>query len=840
MIPPVPDDPNSEPQDADGLEIGLRAGFGPMLAVAEAGEGNSVLAELESRVGPGTRVHLRGGEPGPIATPGTGTRYQILEEIARGGMGIITRSRDNDLGRDVAMKVLQAQHADNRAMVRRFLEEAQIAGQLQHPCILQVYELGLRPDKRPYFTMKLIKGRTLAALLEERETPEDDRRRLIGIFERICQTMAYTHSRGVIHRDLKPANVMVGNFGEVQIVDWGLAKVIGREPPEPSTTTRTVGEPRQETEIRIPDADGRGTKSIAGSIMGTPAYMPPEQARGDVDQIDERSDVFALGAVLGEVLSGKPPYTGNAADALEDAKVGHLDDAWARLDACGADHELIELAKSCLSRRRRDRPANAGEVAAAVSAYVTSTDQRARTAELAAAAARAGAVQERRARRLTVALAGSILAAVILLGSGLIWNMTMRMEEMVADSQATNDQLNEAMALLTEAKETPVSEPRPWIALRAARAQVAALTGTAELDAETRDRASAFLDEFTRADSDRRMIERIENLVIEGATHEDPQSWLRLESQLRQVFRDDGIDVLSMPRSEIAARIRESDLAPQLADGLELWMGTIGYLADLGVMSYTPDEIVSWLDVLYEADPDPYRTSVREQVYSAEPDADALKLLADSPQFDTALPRTLAWLGNALMRANAVEDMDDVFRRALLLHPTDFMLNFDYALTLETARRWEEAVRYYHRALTIRPTNGGIWRRLGMALRAMGDMAGSLNSLDQSIKYQPDYAPTWVDLGLARVDHNDLPAAIAAYRRAITLDTDLAIAHCHLGRALQSGGFLSEALIELQRGHEMGIRNPRWSHPSQDWIDDCRRLLQERKTRPATPWRTPG
>ncbi len=138
MIPPGPTDPSNEPQDADGLDAALSAGFGPMLAVAEAGEGNSVLAELESRVGPGTRVHLRGGEPGPIATPGTGARYEILEEVARGGMGIITRSRDNDLGRDVAMKVLQAQHADNRAMVRRLLEEAQIAVQLQHPCILQV------------------------------------------------------------------------------------------------------------------------------------------------------------------------------------------------------------------------------------------------------------------------------------------------------------------------------------------------------------------------------------------------------------------------------------------------------------------------------------------------------------------------------------------------------------------------------------------------------------------------------------------------------------------------------------------------------------------------------
>jgi len=204
------------------------------------------------------------------------------------------------------------------------------------------------------------------------------------------------------------------------------------------------------------------------------------------------------------------------------------------------------------------------------------------------------------------------------------------------------------------------------------------------------------------------------------------------------------------------------------------------------------------------------------------------------------MPRTLAWLGNALMRANAVEAMDDLFRRALLLHPTDFMLNFDYAYALEAVERWDEAVRYYHRALTIRPKNGGIWRRLGVALRTMDDVAGSLGALDQSINYQPDYAPTWVDLGLTRAYGKDLAGSIAAYRRAITLDPDMAIAHCHLGRALQSWGSLSEALIELQSGHDLGIRNPRWSYPSEQWIADCRRLLDERKTRPRSPGRTPG
>ena len=153
--------------------------------------------------------------------------YKLLGEIARGGMGVVIRAHDTDLGRDVALKVLHDGLANDPVGLQRFIEEAQIGGQLQHPGIVPVYELGLMADERPYFTMKLVKGRTLSALFTERANLQDDRRRLLSIVEDICQTMAYAHSRGVIHRDLKPSNVMVGAFGEVQLVDWGLAKVLG-------------------------------------------------------------------------------------------------------------------------------------------------------------------------------------------------------------------------------------------------------------------------------------------------------------------------------------------------------------------------------------------------------------------------------------------------------------------------------------------------------------------------------------------------------------------------------------------------------------------------------------
>jgi serine/threonine protein kinase len=176
----------------------------------------------------------------PAATE-RGGRYQLLGEIARGGMGAVLKGRDPDLGRDLAVKVLLEGHRDKPDLLRRFVEEAQIGGQLQHPGIVPVYELGTFADSRPYFTMKLVKGRTLAQLLKERPSPCDELPRLLGIFEQVCQTVSYAHARGVIHRDLKPTNIMVGSFGEVQVMDWGLAKVLkegGIADEPPSLTSR--------------------------------------------------------------------------------------------------------------------------------------------------------------------------------------------------------------------------------------------------------------------------------------------------------------------------------------------------------------------------------------------------------------------------------------------------------------------------------------------------------------------------------------------------------------------------------------------------------------------------
>src|SRR5262249_57745171 len=260
----------------------------------------------------------------------TGDRYQLQGEIARGGMGAVLRGRDVDLGRDLALKVLLPRYAGRPEVARRFLEEAQVGAQLQHPGVVPVYDIGRFGD-RPFFTMKLVKGQTLAQLLAQREQPAADRPRLLGVALQVCQAMAYAHAKGVIHRDLKPANVMVGAFGEVQVMDWGLAKVLpeGGIADEERATRQHQDQGTQVRTARSGGA-GPGADTEAGSLLGTPASMPPEQARGDVALLDRRCDVFGLGAILCEVLTGKPPYLGRSSEEVRrQAANGDLADALA-------------------------------------------------------------------------------------------------------------------------------------------------------------------------------------------------------------------------------------------------------------------------------------------------------------------------------------------------------------------------------------------------------------------------------------------------------------------------------------------------------------------------------
>jgi formylglycine-generating enzyme required for sulfatase activity len=359
-------------------------------------------------------------------------------EIARGGMGAVYRATDTAFEREVAVKVLLDRFAPTSGTARRFHDEARITGQLQHPNIPAVHDLGTLPDGRPFLAMKLIKGETLDDLLKARENPGADRGRFVAAFEQVCQALAYAHAHNVIHRDLKPANVMVGSFGEVQVMDWGLAKVLGAREAERTDPEETAS-PTAIHSIR--ESDSAFTQ--AGSVLGTPAYMPPEQAIGAIHKVDARSDVFGLGAILAVILTGKPPFLASSVETTRlQAAQGNVEECYTRLDASGAEPELVLLCKRCLSKKPGDRPADAGEVAKSVAELRAAADERARQAELdrvkaegEKATAEAKAEEQRKRRRVQLALAGFVV--VVAVGGGVVasWVQSQQAADRLAAEQ---------------------------------------------------------------------------------------------------------------------------------------------------------------------------------------------------------------------------------------------------------------------------------------------------------------------------------------------------------------------------------------------------------------------
>jgi serine/threonine protein kinase len=231
-----------------------------------------------------------------------GTRYRLLERVARGGMGVVYAAEDEKLERRVALKVLDVPGTDGD-LATRLMREARVLARLEHPGIVPVHDVGTLADGRVFYTMKFVEGLRLDKFIEGVESVQDRLR----LFLRICEAVAFAHARGVLHRDLKPANVMVGPFGEVLVMDWGLAKILRGETP----IAESVVDPEATIfeKSKSSDVTSDSTKSSVitghGTVMGTPGYMSPEQARGEVEALDARSDIFSLGALLRFLLTQK-------------------------------------------------------------------------------------------------------------------------------------------------------------------------------------------------------------------------------------------------------------------------------------------------------------------------------------------------------------------------------------------------------------------------------------------------------------------------------------------------------------------------------------------------------
>jgi serine/threonine protein kinase len=258
------------------------------------------------------------------AATSDGQRFRILRPHAQGGLGAVFVALDGELHREVALKQILDRHADDPASRARFVLEAEITGGLEHPGIVPVYGLGTYPDGRPYYAMRFIRGDSLKEAVDRFHGDEArkvavggrslDLRKLLRRLLDVCNVIEYAHSRAVLHRDIKPSNIILGKHGETLVVDWGLAKATKLSDPEIDSDEQTL----------VPSASSGSAETLPGSALGTPAYMSPEQAEGDLERLGRRSDVYSLGATLYYILTGRAPVEGELGDVLRAVQRGEF------------------------------------------------------------------------------------------------------------------------------------------------------------------------------------------------------------------------------------------------------------------------------------------------------------------------------------------------------------------------------------------------------------------------------------------------------------------------------------------------------------------------------------
>jgi Flp pilus assembly protein TadD len=727
----------------------------------------------------GPAPHVLAALPLQPTIPG----YEVYGEIARGGMGAVLSARELALDREVAIKVLLS-GTDTPDNVRRFVNESMITARLPHPSIPPVFTLGELPGGSPFLVMKLIRGRTLADLLAERKDPSADLFWFVGIFEQICQAVAFAHCHQIIHRDLKPGNVMVGAFGEVQVMDWGLAKqLVRREETGPGETT--------DPGVSAPHLSDTGE----GMALGTPAYIAPEQARGE--QTDERTDVFALGGLLCALLTGKPPFeAGEVRVTLGLASIGEVSAALERLAGCQADPELVALAQRCLNPDPAGRPVDAGEVAAEVASYRTGVEERLRWAEAerAAAAARAEAEAAKGIEQGKLRLTQLMLAAAVgLLMFGVVgvvwWQDRQRTARRADEARLVGER--DAERRLKTAQATDGAKAALGLAATLRRQNrfreaETALTQAAELAAGGTSGLTAEVEQATANLAFARELDEIRYrkwfwvVEIDGKGRFNETT---APPAYRAALLARGFDLANSDPAEVAERVATSGIKAELIAALDDWA------------LYEPDRALHarLLDVARRADPGPWTDRLRDPAVRS--DAARLGQLAEDADAAVLTPATLVVLAE-LMRHHQLDPVP-LLSAGQHRGPPEFELNFHLGRRLYDLNA-AAAAGFYRAANVLRPHNVTVLNNLGAALERTGDSSAALGYFIEAARLDPNFHLAHYNLGVVRYLRRDLDGAMGSFREATRLDPNDPQAHNNLGVVLTQKGELDAAIDSLR------------------------------------------
>jgi eukaryotic-like serine/threonine-protein kinase len=696
---------------------------------------------------------------------GATRRYEILGEIARGGFGVVVRALDRDLGREVALKILRPELRDRAVHRRRFLREARLTGGLEHPGIPPIHDVGRLGPRTPFFAMKLVRGRTLAAALQARADPSVGLPAFVAAFQKLCDALAFAHARGVVHRDLKPANIMLGDFGEVQVMDWGVAKDLAHAADDAGSAA--------------PTRDPSEGATSPGTVMGTLSYMAPEQTRGVADP---RTDVFALGLVLVEILTGERAYAfEDAEDLLRGVRAAELGPAFARLEAAAVDPGLASLARSFLAADPARRPPDAGAAAAALAAHLALAAERTRRAELEAARERTKAAAERRARRRTVVFGTTLAGAAALMVGSWIYVVAARAAKENETSKLHREAAARVEALVGRAEAAGDGAATAWEAALAAAREAEAVvragesddalrTAAAERTAQVRTRALAERAAVESRARNARLAERLDNLRAAHLVASEA------DVEFPPAMKEAGLDFKTATDDELARVIRDSPVRDALQDAVDAWWSC----RDAGKTPNPTRERLQRVSLRLADDPaqaELLRLFAREDVAGLAAFAQATDPENCSQRMARMIMRCLVMVGRA-------GDATNFAARAWPLHGGDFWFNLAASHAASIAGR-PEAVRYASVAAGLRPSFGAAWSNLSVTLEEAGRTEEALAAAKRGVVAEPNRAELQHNLGATLFEANDLARAFKAFDEAVRLNPRLAVAY--EGRAAVHG-----------------------------------------------------
>jgi tetratricopeptide (TPR) repeat protein len=786
--------------------------------------------------------------PGPVASGSTTAhqpqgrgRYTLTRLHAQGGIGQVWLARDPDLGRDVALKELRPERHDHVAAQARFLEEACITGQLEHPGIVPVHELVRPAEGAPFYTMRMVSGRTLAEAIKDYHRQRQagpagplQLRGLLNAFVAVCNAVAYAHSRGVIHRDLKPANVVLGDFGEVVVLDWGLARLLNqRERTEAATRL-----------LPVSLEAGRHEETVQGQVLGTPAYMAPEQAEGRLDLLGPASDVYGLGAVLYELLTGQAPFSGPSDEVLR--RVPREEPVRPRLLVSAVPPALEVVCLKALAKQPAARYATAAELAREVERWLADEPVVAYREPWPVRTGR----WVRRHRVLAASVAAALVVAVVLGTAGLGYWQQQRQRAGAAAAAA----MSEARLRLADGRFTEAMAA-------AQRGLDLAQTGGAALAVrrEAEELVEQIEQEEAAAQRDRRLLAALLEVrgPREGPRYRSDDKGLMVElaelsvdEQFAAAFRewDATFNVDMLRTAEAAARLRARPAAvrAEVVAALDEWASARRQQG----LSARKWQRVAELAAAVDDAPTSRQSELRPLLAQGNlgreralamlalalrpvpvpfdaglgPDRQRLRRLVEQTDVSREPVLGLLTLTQALQQAGDDELAERLLGAAVQARPAEVTLQHSLGQVRARLGRWRQAVECFAAARALRPElgvalagalvssgrveqglaqlqglvaarPGNPWLRLihGRALSLLGRDKEAEAAYREAIRLKHDYPAALNHLGAALYALGRHNEAEAACRESIRLKHDDPTAHVHLGNALNDQGRYKEA-----------------------------------------------